>query len=180
VPGALGPAHRFRKIKGAPVISPAFSRGHLNNGYIDVALEASDDESGWKNVETYGRTVRLPEKGIKLDFLSRYGAQPALCLPPVYVLTHLRRSRENRKGKPIPPLGAASILAATPAVHHALDAHTLEEQQAAHNLAQLSGFGDTGITKLVDTLLVGPPFHYWPQSRQITDALICRPKLILP
>lgn len=71
VPGTLGPAHRHRKIKSASVIRPAFSRGFVNNGYIEIAPEDSDDESGWKNVETYGRTVRLPEKGIKLDFLSR-------------------------------------------------------------------------------------------------------------
>lgn len=71
VPGTLGPAHRFRKIKNASVIKPAFSRGFINNGYIEVDLDGSEDESGWKNVQTYGRTVRLPEKGIKLDFLSR-------------------------------------------------------------------------------------------------------------
>lgn len=72
LPGALGPAHRFRKIKGAPVVQPAYSRGYISNGHVDVRLDESDDESGWKDVETYGKIVRLPEKGIKLDFLSRY------------------------------------------------------------------------------------------------------------
>jgi hypothetical protein len=71
IPSALAPAHRFRKIKGAPEIRPAFSRGYVNNGFIDVELEGSEDESGWKDVETYGRTVRLPENGIKLDFFAR-------------------------------------------------------------------------------------------------------------
>ncbi len=72
IPGALAPAHRYRKIKGASVIKPAFSRGYINNGYILVDREDDTDETGWKDVETYGRAVRLPEKGIKLDFLSRY------------------------------------------------------------------------------------------------------------
>jgi hypothetical protein len=71
VPGTLGPAHKFRKIKNAPIISPAYSRGYVNNGYIEIELEDDEDQSGWKDVESYGRTVRLPEKGIKLDFLSR-------------------------------------------------------------------------------------------------------------
>jgi hypothetical protein len=68
---ALGPAHKYRKVKNAQVLRPAFSRGYVNNGYIDVQLDNSNDESGWKDVETFGRTVRLPEKGIMLDFLSR-------------------------------------------------------------------------------------------------------------
>ena len=72
MPGQLAPAHKFRKIKGASVIRPAYSRAYINNGYIEVEPEDSDDESGWKNVETYGKVVRLPAKGIKLDFLSRY------------------------------------------------------------------------------------------------------------
>lgn len=71
VPGSLGPAHRFRKIKNAPVIRPAFSRGYVNNGYIEVELDDSENHSGWRDLETYGRTVRLPEEGIMLDFLSR-------------------------------------------------------------------------------------------------------------
>ncbi|KAK3692746.1 hypothetical protein B0T22DRAFT_495795 [Podospora appendiculata] len=133
LPGALGPAHRFRKIKGAPVVQPAFSRGYINNGYIEVDLERDEDESGWKNVETYGRTVRLPEKGIKLDFLSRV--------------------RENRKGKPIPPLRAGVSSGGAPPVRRPLDKKTLEEQQAAYNLTQLSGQGNTAIANLVDTLL---------------------------
>ena len=73
VPGALGPAHKFRKIKGASAIKPAYSRGLVNNGYIDVDGEdLSEDESGWKEVETFGKTYRLPSKGIKLDFFSQY------------------------------------------------------------------------------------------------------------
>jgi hypothetical protein len=71
IPGALGPAHKFRKIKGASVIKPVFTRGNINNGYIDVIPDDSDDESGWKDVDTFGRTYRLPAKGIKLDFFSR-------------------------------------------------------------------------------------------------------------
>ena len=69
--GVLGPAHKHRKIKDAPVVRPTFTRGYVNNGYVDIDVDDSDNESGWRDVETYGRTVRLSEKGIKLDFLSQ-------------------------------------------------------------------------------------------------------------
>ncbi|KAK3504612.1 hypothetical protein B0T13DRAFT_485568 [Neurospora crassa] len=134
VPGQLAPAHKFRKIKGASVIRPAYGRAYVNNGYIEVEPEASDDESGWKNVETYGKVVRLPAKGIKLDFLSRV--------------------RENRKGKPIPPLNLSQTTGAAASVGSSLlNKRSLEEQQAVYNLAALSGQGTSGVNTLVDTLL---------------------------
>jgi hypothetical protein len=58
-------------VKDAPVIRPTFTRGYVNNGFIDIEFDDSDNESGWRDFETFGRTVRLSEKGIKLDFLSR-------------------------------------------------------------------------------------------------------------
>jgi hypothetical protein len=66
----LGPAHRWRHVKGASAISPVFARGLVNNGFIEVD-DDSDDESGWADVKTYGRIYRLPAKGIKLDFMER-------------------------------------------------------------------------------------------------------------
>jgi hypothetical protein len=71
-PGSLAPAHRFRKIKGASVIKPAFSRGMMNNGFIEVDMdEDTDDDSGWHDVESFGHIYKLPPKAIKLDFISR-------------------------------------------------------------------------------------------------------------
>ncbi|KAK4227939.1 hypothetical protein QBC38DRAFT_443292 [Podospora fimiseda] len=133
LPGQLAPAHRYRKIKNSTDIRPAFSRGFVNNGYIDVIPDDSQPASGWRSVETYGRTVRLPEKGIKLDFLSR--------------------ARENRKGKPIPPLNTTSEATAPVKAPPAPQERTLDEQMAARNLAQLSGAGSTGISTLVDAMI---------------------------
>ncbi|KAL2256652.1 hypothetical protein VTK26DRAFT_1352 [Humicola hyalothermophila] len=139
VPGTLAPAHRFRKIKGAPVVKPAFSRGYVNNGYVEIELDDLGGDSGWKDFSTYGKIVRLPEKGIKLDFISR--------------------ARENRKGKPIPPLGASSPAAppAPAAAPSPVGQRSLEEQQAALNLARLAGDGrDNGVATLIDAMIVGP------------------------
>ncbi|KAK3997278.1 hypothetical protein QBC44DRAFT_230120 [Cladorrhinum sp. PSN332] len=133
LPGQLAPAHRYRKIKASTDVHPAFSRGFVNNGYIDVIPDESEPASGWKNVETYGRTVRLPEKGIKLDFLSR--------------------ARANRKGKPIPPLNANTPATASVKPLPAPQERTLEEQMAARNLTQLSSAGSRNISTLIDTMI---------------------------
>lgn len=72
LPKELAPAHRFRKIKGAPAITPAFSRGMKNNGIIEIEDEESEDEAtGWNDVKTFGRVYKLPAKGIVLDFISQ-------------------------------------------------------------------------------------------------------------
>lgn len=66
--------HQFRKARGAAVVKPLYSRGIRNNGIIEV--ENSDEEeekdaSGWNDVRSYGRVLRLPSHGIKLDFIER-------------------------------------------------------------------------------------------------------------
>jgi hypothetical protein len=71
VPVGLAPAHKHRKIKGAPAIVPAYSRGIPNNGFIEVELEDPRDDSGWEDVKAFGRIYRLPEKGVILDFISQ-------------------------------------------------------------------------------------------------------------
>jgi hypothetical protein len=153
VPGALGPAHRFRKLKNAQVVRPAFSRGFANNGFVEIDPDDDEDQSGWKNVETYGRVVRLPEKGIKLDFLSRWVLLCSSCCANSE-LTLSPSSRENRKGKPIPPLNHANAATVSAPAPLPLEQRTLEEQQAVLNLAQLSGDGSAGITTLIDAMIV--------------------------
>jgi hypothetical protein len=72
LPVLLGPAHRFRKIKGASVDKPAFARGFRNNGHIDIELAESDtEEEGFFDQVQFGKVYKLPEEGIKLDFISR-------------------------------------------------------------------------------------------------------------
>lgn len=72
VPEALGPAHRFRRIKGASVITPAISRGLRNNGHIEIEFAPSEDEDeGFFEQKEFGHVYKLPEEGIKLDFISK-------------------------------------------------------------------------------------------------------------
>ncbi|KAL2138919.1 hypothetical protein VTI28DRAFT_6028 [Corynascus sepedonium] len=127
LPGLLHPAHKYRKVKDAPVIKPAFTRGYVNNGHIEIDFDDSEDESGWRDVETFGRTVRLSEKGIKLDFLSR---------------VHREHGNQEQAVAPIvtpPPLP--------------LEQRSLAEQQAALNLAQLSATRDDSVATLIDAMV---------------------------
>lgn len=73
VPGTLAPAHRLRKIKGVPAISPAAAvqRGLRNNGFIEIDNTPSDEEDeGFFYQREFGRVYKLPEEGLKLDFIS--------------------------------------------------------------------------------------------------------------
>lgn len=72
LPDSLAPAHKFRKIKGASVIKPAFRRGTVNNGFVEIDDDSETDAaSGWKDVGSFGRLYRLPTTGVKLDFISK-------------------------------------------------------------------------------------------------------------
>jgi hypothetical protein len=73
LPEQLGPAHKFRRIKGASVIRPAIPRGVKNNGYIEIDFTMSDSENdeALSQPAEYGHVYKLPEEGIKLDFISR-------------------------------------------------------------------------------------------------------------
>lgn len=67
----LAPAHRYRKIKNAPIIEQAYNRGLRNNGFIEVEEDDDEAEDAFVTRNDYGRVYRLPEKGIKLDFIAR-------------------------------------------------------------------------------------------------------------
>lgn len=63
---------RFRKVRGAQAVRPLYRRGNRNNGVIEVEhSEGEGDASGWNDVRSYGRVVRLPARGIKLDFIEQ-------------------------------------------------------------------------------------------------------------
>lgn len=67
----------------------------------------------------------------------------------------MRSVRENRKGKPIPPLNIPQATGTGASiVSSLLNKRSLEEQQAVYNLAALSGQGTSGVNNLVDALLV--------------------------
>ncbi|KAG5996925.1 hypothetical protein E4U54_002468 [Claviceps lovelessii] len=142
---SLAPAHRFRKVKASQTISPAISRGVRNNGYIEVDWDGFEseeaDHSGWTDVSSFGRTYKLPAKGVILDFIEQlrnkgagYGPRQA----ESKVITHA-----------LPPLPPDS---AGPARGSALD-RKVEEMQVCLNLISLKQRRSDGIEQLTSALL---------------------------
>ncbi|KAK8088731.1 hypothetical protein PG997_003692 [Apiospora hydei] len=120
---SLAPAHRYRKVKSAPIIEQAYTRGMTNNGFIEIEEDDDESEDGFKSRYDYGRVYRLSEKGIKLDFISAVGKK--------------RSQTRHAKAK-----------APTAATHR----HSVEEQQAALNLSQLAR-GTDGIGQLINAMV---------------------------
>ena len=69
-PGDLGRHPRPRKPKHAKPLDPTLTRGHRNNGVIEVEL-SEDNLPEIKDIEMNGMVFRLPEEGIRLDFIDR-------------------------------------------------------------------------------------------------------------
>lgn len=103
IPENLGPAHRLRKIKGASVIKPAISRGLLNNGDIEIENDPTDDEEelGFYEQREYGHTYKLPELGIKLDFISQYASHfPSVCFYESFTDKQTEFGKKRAEGAP--------------------------------------------------------------------------------
>ncbi|PHH53562.1 Transcriptional regulatory protein RCO1 [Ceratocystis fimbriata CBS 114723] len=76
-----GPAHRYRRIKNVPVISPMFARGNHNNGVLEIEddLDELQNEyeqnlqqsrnAGWADPQSFGRTYRLKASAVVKDFI---------------------------------------------------------------------------------------------------------------
>ncbi|RFU26877.1 hypothetical protein B7463_g9475, partial [Scytalidium lignicola] len=140
VPGSLGPAHRFRQIKGASAIRPAIPRGVKNNGHIDIENELSDNEDqGFYEHREYGHVYKLPELGIKLDFISQVRLKTGGGYAPVRVKPSVKPSQPE------------------PIFSH----RTIEEQQAALNLTELAYQSkeliDINARNLIDALISEAP-----------------------
>ncbi|KAL1897680.1 hypothetical protein Sste5346_003988 [Sporothrix stenoceras] len=147
LPGQLGPAHRFRKIKGAPVIKPAYSRGMINNGFIEFnSDDDSHNHSGWRDWQSFGRVQRIGARGVELDFLQQIRKEQNPTGKQRRARMHRQQERpEFRKDVEVPaPGGVAEAASVQPAAQleqsdRALLANRqfIDEAQAAQNLSAL-------------------------------------------
>jgi len=69
-PGDIGRIPRIRKPKNAVPFDFSITRGIRNNGLIEVGL-APDEDPTFNEHNLAGRIFRLPESGVKLDFIDR-------------------------------------------------------------------------------------------------------------
>ncbi|OAA55568.1 phd finger domain protein [Niveomyces insectorum RCEF 264] len=135
LPNLLGPAHRFRKIKGASILKPAYSRGLINNGFIEFfSDDEPDDSSGWKDVGSFGRIQRVNARGVELDFLERVRKEHRKGKK-----RHARIDKRLERGifsnGADAQLGAPVVSTEPPPNAFLLDRRSIDEAQAAQNLS---------------------------------------------
>ena len=73
LPAKLGTAHRWRRLKGAVAIVPTIPRGTRNDGHIEIEESpiVDDETKGFYEESQFGSVYKLPEEGLKLDFISK-------------------------------------------------------------------------------------------------------------
>ncbi|KAK4890171.1 hypothetical protein LTR28_002653, partial [Elasticomyces elasticus] len=114
----------LRRPKNAKVIDTSLSRGFVNNGIIEIINESSDDEEFYEDDnDSAGRVFRVPEKGLKLDFIDKVKTDV------------LKRKRELRYAERAAKRQRTDAHAALRA---RMNSHSFAEQQAAINLAQFA------------------------------------------
>ncbi|KAK0389472.1 hypothetical protein NLU13_3047 [Sarocladium strictum] len=138
----LAPAHRFRKLKGAQVITPALGRGLKNNGQIELDWgdEPEPSHTGWPDPRSFGRTYKLPVNGVILDFIEQMRHQGAGYGPRL----------EEPKWLPTKVLPSPNSDA--PLKGSALD-RQLQEMQVSLTLTSLQRDRSGGTEKLTSALL---------------------------
>lgn len=151
-PGDLGHRPRPRKPKNAKAIDISMSRGFKNNGIIEVDL-LPDDVPSIKEIEMNGGVFRLPEAGIRLDFIDRVKRswyedaalgrpqrhKDRLYRPNRSIASHEADAVTYKMQEPDFFTGAAAVAIAAQAKANAvLRYKTFAEQQAALNLTDLA------------------------------------------
>lgn len=86
----MGPAHKFRKIKGSSEIVYAYRRGNTNNGWIEIEDDESEGDAplNFRDPGSYGRTYKVRSSGLKEDFISK--SVHRLYLPSLVISDYLQ------------------------------------------------------------------------------------------
>jgi len=181
-PGELGRIPKLRRPKNAVPLDIEVPRGHRNNGIIDVELMADEftfDKT--KEVRMEGKVYRIPEKGIRLDFIDRvkrswyedhtFGHQlggPQIIRTKKYrpdgaVLHHPPDIVVFRHEEPEFWAGTHALAVTETARANAeLRNRSIREQQAVLNLAQMSekgidGYSGDALAELTNQLISEAP-----------------------
>lgn len=140
-----------RKPKRPRIVETALSRGHRNNGIIEVLDDTSDvDEAEFFDQAEEGIVYKLPASGIILDFIDKINSTKVSKLRDAYVYD----KRDRLAMLPRPPLTLEKDNFAKRSIH---------EQQVALNLAQFAtsnadlNLGADQVQNLLGTLIAEAP-----------------------
>ena len=177
-PGDLGRIPRLRKPKGAVLYDVNMTRGFRNNGLVEIELEKEEAEAEIRALEMQGKVYRIPEKGVKLDFIDRVKRSwfedqsfPRLLGAPKHIRTLMYRpdltgydSRLALTDKERLEDHLFAIEADAMATANAvLRRKTLAEQQAALQLCEMpradGAFTGNKLIDLTNRLVVEAPFE---------------------
>lgn len=155
----LAPAHKFRKVKGAPLIEQSYGRGLTNHGWIEIEEDSDEDDEAYHQHKNFGRVYRVPEKGVKLDFIAKYAPpQPQRAIMSWGhanpTPSRVKRGRQHALHDEVHTSNPAPAATTPPRVL------SLQEQQAALNLTQLAQGHNPGVSQLVQALIVSGPSSF--------------------
>lgn len=178
-PGDLGRNPRPRKPKNGKPIDVSTPRGFKNNGIIEVEL-MKDDFPVIKEVEMNGGVFRLPEMGVRLDFIDRVkkswfedesfqrlAGRPQMMKARTYRATGSRPYHEPdhlifRMKEPDFFKGSQALaITETAKANASLRQKSFNEQQAALNLMSLAqatpGYSGDAVGDLINQLVREAP-----------------------
>ncbi|EME81013.1 uncharacterized protein MYCFIDRAFT_86431 [Pseudocercospora fijiensis CIRAD86] len=152
-----------RKPKHPRMMETSLSRGHVNNGVIDIFEDESDaSDSEFFDQDDGGIVYKLPEKGIKLDFIDRVKD------------TRIQQLRDERSYQRLEQQVAATYPSALEQANFAK--RPFNEQQLALNLAQFASenkdldLGSDQVENLVGTLIAEAPSEVVEEMMAAEDA----------
>ena len=178
-PGDLGRHPRPRKPKNGRPVDVSMPRGFQNNGVIEVDF-IKDEMPGIKDIAMNGGVFRLPEMGIRLDFIdrvkkswfedesfARLAGRPPKMKQRQYRATgsplyHKPDHQVYKMEDPDYFTGAQAVsFTKTAEANAKLRRKTYPEQQAALNLVDLAnntpGYNPDSIADLTNTLISEAP-----------------------
>lgn len=156
-----------RKPKKPKVAETALTRGHRNNGIIEVLDDESDSsDSEWYEHDDGPTVYKLPAHGIKLDFIDKvkeYECPLLLAkLPLTFHSTRIQELRDERAYARRQMLNAANKSSLLKQANFAK--RPFIEQQLALNLAQLAtdnkelDLSEDQVENLIGVLIVSHGF----------------------
>lgn len=181
-PGDLGRIPRLRKPKNSVPLDVGVPRGFRNNGIIEIEfMKDQPTFDSTKEVEMHGKVHRVPEEGLRLDFIDRvkkswYEDQsyPRLMdapkrirnqtyRPDSYVLHHPPEQTLVKIREPDFFTGANALaITETAKANAALRKRSIKEQQTVLSLAEMSqrgidGFSGDALAELTNQLISDAP-----------------------
>ncbi|KAI9675348.1 MAG: hypothetical protein M1817_001252 [Caeruleum heppii] len=149
---------KIRRPKRAKIVEPAVGRGFRNNGIIEIENDVSDGDYNFVDEEHFGTIYRLPEKGIKLDFIDSVKQKNARARDAAIKAAKDEQARSQTSGR-----SAKKLKTKSGDVTTALGGRSSADQEAALSLAQFAGANhDLGLSSsrvegLIQTLISEAP-----------------------